>query len=54
MWVQTVGAYRYYSLVLAGFDPIRADAIYDTTADVIALAFVSKMAFESPDKKTTK
>lgn len=49
-WIQHIGMYRYYSLVLAGFDPIRAEAIYDNPAHVVAEAFVSKIVSEHIDK----
>lgn len=45
-WIEKVGAYYYYCLVLANFDPNRADAIFDNPADVIAQAWVSKVAYE--------
>jgi len=33
-------------LILAGFDPVRADAIFDSPALTIAEAYVSKMAYD--------
>jgi hypothetical protein len=44
-WIEKVGTYWYFSLVLAGFDPVKADQIFDNPAHVIAEAFVSMMAF---------
>lgn len=44
-WIDSVGVWWYYSLVLAGFDPIRASVIFDNPAHVIAEAFVSMMAY---------
>jgi hypothetical protein len=41
-----VGAYYYYSLILADFNPVTADKIFDNPAHVIAEAFVSKMVYE--------
>jgi len=51
--VESVGAYYYYSLVLACFDPVKAKAIFDQEAHEIAEAFVSKMAYEyvEPDRR---
>lgn len=43
-WIEQVGAYYYHSLILAGFDPVRADDIFDQPADVIAKAVVSMNA----------
>lgn len=45
-WIEKTGAYMYYSLVLADFDPKRARVIYDSPAHHIAQAYVSKMAYE--------
>jgi hypothetical protein len=45
-WVKHIGAYYYYSLILANFNPVIADTIFDNPADVIAEAFVSKMTYE--------
>jgi hypothetical protein len=44
-WIEGVGVWWYYSLVLAQFDPIRASVIFDNPAHVIAEAFVSMMAY---------
>jgi hypothetical protein len=38
-------------LILAGFDPVKADAIFDQPAQTIAEAFVSKMAYEYTEPK---
>jgi hypothetical protein len=43
--------YYYYSLILANFNPITAEEIFDNQADVIAEAFVSKMAYEHMEAK---
>lgn len=45
IWIKKQGPYRYYSYVLAGFDPIRAEAIFDLTAEAIAEAFVTMMVY---------
>jgi hypothetical protein len=45
-WVEQVGTYYYYALILGEFDPIRADRIFDQPAHVIAEAYVSKMAYQ--------
>lgn len=45
-WIHDLGVYYWYSLILAEFDPVRADAIFDQPADVIAAAYVSKLAYE--------
>jgi hypothetical protein len=50
-WVKTVGAYYYYSLILANFNPVIANQIFDNPAHVIAEAFVSKMAYEHVEVK---
>jgi len=49
-----MGTYRYYAHVLAGFDPVKADRIWDMPADHIAMAIMSKMTYEhvEPKKKT--
>jgi hypothetical protein len=44
--VRKVGAYWYYSLILANFDPTQALVVFDNPAHVIAEAWVSKMAYE--------
>jgi len=38
--------YYYYSLILAGFNPKEADRIFDSRADEIATAYVSRMAYQ--------
>lgn len=55
MWIRRIGSYRYYALVLAGFDPVQADRIWDMPADAIAMAIMSKMTYEhvEPNKKKT-
>ena len=45
-WISDIGVYYWYSLILAEFDPVKAGAIFDQPADVIAVAYVSKMAYE--------
>ena len=50
-WIKTVGAYYYYSLILANFNPIIANEIFDNQAHVIAEAFISKMAYEHVEVK---
>jgi len=45
-WIEQIGVYYYYSLILSAFDPVRADAIFDLPAHRIAEAYVSKMAYE--------
>ena len=50
-WIQLVGAYWYYSLILAHFNPVLALQIFDNTADFIAESFVSKLCHDyRPDK----
>lgn len=51
-FITEVGTFWYYSLILSGFDPVRAETIFDNPADVIAEAYVSMMAFNhvDPDK----
>lgn len=50
-WIEQVGSYWYFSLVLAGFNPVVADEIFDKPAHVIAEAFVSMMAYNYVDQK---
>jgi hypothetical protein len=50
-WVKHVGAYYYYSLILANFNPVIADKIFDNQAHVIAEAYVSKMTYEYVEHK---
>lgn len=45
-----MGTYYYYSLILGGFDPVRADAIFNQPAHVIAEAYVSQMCHNFVDK----
>lgn len=45
-----MGVYYYYSLILAGFNPVLADAIHDNPAHVIAEAYVSQMCHNYTDK----
>jgi len=51
IWVNRIGTYRYYAQILADFDPIRADQIFDTRADQIAESFVSKMCYDYVEPK---
>jgi hypothetical protein len=51
IWLARVGDFKYHAYVLGGFDPIRADAIFDQPADVIAEAAVSKMCYEYVEPK---
>jgi hypothetical protein len=51
IWVNRIGTYRYYAQILAGFDPIRADLIFDSRADQIAESFVSKMCYDYVEPK---
>ena len=51
IWTNKMGSYRYKSFILAGFDPSRADAIFDMRADEIAAAYVSKMCYEYTEPK---
>jgi hypothetical protein len=50
-WVKSVGVYYYYSLILANFNPVIAQEIFDNQAHVIAEAYVSKMAYEHVEVK---
>jgi hypothetical protein len=50
-WIEEVGIYKYYALILTGFNPVLADQVFDQPADVIAAAFVSKQAYEYIDKQ---
>ena len=49
-WIDSVGVYNYYSLMLAGFNPVIADAIYNQPAHVIAEAYVSQMCHTYVDQ----
>jgi hypothetical protein len=51
IWVNRIGTYKYYAYILAGFDPKRADDIFDSCADQIAEAFVSKMCYDYVEPK---
>jgi hypothetical protein len=51
IWSNKVGSFKYFSYILAGFDPIRAEQIWDTRADQIAQAYVSKVCYEFVDIK---
>lgn len=51
IWTNQMGSYRYKSFILAGFDPCKADSIFDMRADEIAAAFVSKMCYEYSESK---
>lgn len=49
-WIEKVGSWKYYALILANFDPVRADAIWDTPAEEIAVSFVSMLCYNhKPD-----
>lgn len=48
-WAKKVGSYRHFCLILAGFDPVKAEQIYDNPAHVIAEAYVSKIVYEHRD-----
>jgi hypothetical protein len=56
IWTNQMGSYRYKAFILAGFDPSRADTIFDMRADEIAAAYVSKMCYEytEPKNKPTR
>jgi len=45
-WIETVGAYYYYCLILADFNPNVANEIFNNEAHVIAQAWVSKVSYE--------
>lgn len=52
-WIEDVGTYWYYALILANFNPDQAEKIFDNPADVIAEAFVSMKCYNwSPKKRT--
>jgi hypothetical protein len=51
IWVNRIGAYKYYSQILAGFDPLRADEIWNSRADQIAESFVSKLCYDYVEPK---
>lgn len=48
-----LGSYRYFSMILANFDPQKADVIFDNPAHIIAEAYASKVIYEyrDPPKK---
>lgn len=46
-WIEEVGVYYYYCLVLSDFNPVVADQIFDSPAHVIAEAFVSKIVYNT-------
>jgi hypothetical protein len=49
-WIERVGTYRYYALILSNFDPLKAEAILDLQAHEIAEAFVSSLCYNhKPD-----
>jgi hypothetical protein len=50
-WVARVGTYWYYSLILANYNPVTAEQIFDNPADTIAESWVTKMAYEYVEKK---
>jgi hypothetical protein len=51
IWANKVGSFKYLSLILANFDPYKAEMIWDQRADNIALAYVSKVCYEFIDIK---
>jgi hypothetical protein len=51
IWINRVGTYKYYAYILSGFDPVKAEKIYDSRADQIAEAFVSKMCYDYVEPK---
>lgn len=53
-WIETIGAYMYYSLILAAFDPVQARQIHDSPAHHIAQAYVTKMAYEYVEPQKNK
>lgn len=54
IWTNKIGNSRYNALILAGFDPVKANSIMDMRIDQIAQAFVSKMCYEYSDPQTQK
>ena len=50
-WIEDVGVYWYYSLILAKFNPTEARNIFDSTAEEIAQAYVSMKCYEYSPKK---
>jgi hypothetical protein len=50
-WIEAIGTYRYYALILAQFNPVEADLIHNMPAHLIAEAFVSKLSHEFSPKK---
>lgn len=44
-WIESVGLWKYYSLILAGFNPVRSEGIFDNPAHEIAQAYVSLMCY---------
>jgi len=50
-WIEDVGTYWYYSLILGNFNPREAQKIMDNPADVIAEAFVSMKCYEWAPKR---
>ncbi len=51
VWIEEVGTYWYYSLILANFNPDTAERIFDNPADVIAEAYVSMKCYQWSPKK---
>lgn len=54
IWTNKIGNSRYNALILANFDPVRANAIMELRIDQIAQAYVSKMCYEYIDPQTQK
>ena len=51
-FIDLIGIYKYHALTLADFDPIKANRIFDSPADVIAEAVTARMCFNYvPDTK---
>lgn len=49
-WIDKVGTWRYFALILADFDPVRADAIMGYPESTIAQAFVSRTCYNYSEK----
>jgi hypothetical protein len=50
-WIETVGTYYYYCLILSNFNPNVAEQIFDNPAHIIAQSWVSKVAYEHVEAK---
>lgn len=44
-WIEKIGSYRYFALLLADFNPVTANLIYNQRASVIAQAYVSRACY---------